>query len=44
MEMNVKRILFKEGKFTCTVPCGDTSAWTVSRWISWIDCHGQWLM
>lgn len=44
MEMNVKRILFKKGKFTCTIPRGDTSTWTVSRWISWIDCNGQWFM
>lgn len=41
--MNIKRMLFKQGLYTLNVaPKGDTTKWSVNDWIKFIDENGNW--
>ncbi|QQG32350.1 hypothetical protein CkP1_0097 [Citrobacter phage CkP1] len=40
---DVKRILFKNGMYIVDTPKGDTSSWTISNWINYIDENGEWV-
>lgn len=42
MRKELKRKLFKDGSYSCLVPKGDTSKWSVNQWIEWIDANGTW--
>ena len=42
MKKELKRKLFKEGSYSCLVPQGDTTKWTISEWIEWIDENWTW--
>ncbi|EEU1769503.1 hypothetical protein [Shigella phage ESh27] len=41
--MNIKRWLFKQGFYTLNAtPKGDTTKWSVTDWIKFIDENGNW--
>lgn len=40
---DVKRILFKNGMYIVDAPKGNTSSWTISNWINYIDEKGEWV-
>lgn len=42
MLKKTKRLLYREGKYSCRLPQGDTSKWSVEQWCEWIDEHGTW--
>lgn len=42
MRIELKRKLFKDGLYGCRPPDCDTSKWTISQWIDWIDKNGTW--
>ena len=37
-----KRTLFRDGRYKCAKPFGDTATWPVVRWVEWIDANGEW--
>ena len=42
MLKKTKRLLYAQGAYSCRVPDGDTSTWTVNQWCDWIDANGTW--
>jgi len=42
MLKKTKRQLYREGKYSCLLPQGDTTKWSVDHWCEWIDEHGTW--
>lgn len=43
MTYGQKKQLYKAGLYECTTPKGDTSRWSVSDWVNFIDTNGVWL-
>ena len=42
MSNKEKRNLYRNGMYTCPTPKGDTTKWSVSDWIDYIDVNGKW--
>ncbi|QHJ82287.1 MAG: hypothetical protein [Caudoviricetes sp.] len=43
MLRKVKRKLYREGAYSCYLPTGDTSLWSVDDWCDCIDRNGHWV-
>lgn len=41
---SVKRVLYKNGQYIVAIPRCDTSSWTVTDWIKYIDLRGTWVV